>query len=630
MSNIRYKDELYDTRAVADLRELMNSGAELYGDRAAYLVKDRLGGRFVSVSFRRFRADVTALGAALVDAGYLSVRNSGGDGREREGVAEQSGRAHGFAQSGRARGFEQSGSANGFAQSGRANGFAQSGSAHGRAPSRSKIAIISENCYEYVVAYFAVVCGGGVAVPIDPRLSTADVSGLLRRSAAVAVFHSKKYEIAESAECTRIPMDDVPRLIAAGENLIERGDDRFLRVRIEPGELCALLFTSGTTGASKGVMLSHANLVSNVRGMSAFINASGMISLSVLPMHHALEFTCDILTALYQGCTVAICEGLRHIKRDLVESGAQVVIGVPLVFEKMHRNIMKTAERAGRYEALRGMINFAKLAGGGALTKPLFRAVRRSLGGKVKLFLVGGAPCDPAVVSDFNAMGIRMIQGYGMTETSPIISVGKDRCGKDASVGIPLCGSFVQIDDADVNGVGEIVVAGPSVMLGYYDDESATKAAMPDGRLRTGDLGRFDDDGFLYITGRVKNVVVLKNGKNVYPEEVECRLRKSRYIEEAVVSGEPGRNTKKAASFASLGEDRKDDPVVSAEIFPDMDAIKRDFGDASADDMRKILDREIDKANASLPLHSRVARVALRDTPFDKTTTKKIRRASER
>jgi long-subunit acyl-CoA synthetase (AMP-forming) len=231
----------------------------------------------------------------------------------------------------------------------------------------------------------------------------------------------------------------------------------------------------------------------------------------------------------------------------------------------------------------------------------------------VKLFLVGGAPCDPAVISDFNAMGIRMIQGYGMTETSPIISVGKDRYSKDASVGMPLHGSFVQIDDADVDGVGEIVIAGPSVMLGYYDDEAATKEVMPDGRLRTGDLGRFDDEGFLTVTGRVKNVIVLKNGKNVYPEEVEQRLLRSSYIEEAVVSGAAG------------GEGRQD-VVVRAEIFPDADAVRRDFGDMSADDLHKIIEREVDRANASLPPHARVLRVTLRSEPFDKTTTKKIKR----
>jgi long-chain acyl-CoA synthetase len=358
-----------------------------------------------------------------------------------------------------------------------------------------------------------------------------------------------------------------------------------------------------------------------------------MTALSVLPMHHTLEFTCDILAAIYQGCTVAICEGLRHIKKDLAESGAEVVVGVPLVFEKMHRNIMKTAERAGKYELLRGMINLSKLTGGNVPARLMFRSVRRALGGKVKLFLVGGAPCDPAVISDFNAMGIRMIQGYGMTENSPIISLGKDRCSRDASVGTPLHGAFVQIDGADADGVGEIVIAGPSVMLGYYGDEAATKAAMPDGRLRTGDLGYFDGDGFLYIAGRVKNVIVLKNGKNVYPEEVEYRLMKSRYIAEAVVSGAPAGAAsvmgaeRGIAPLAGEGKGRKSgDAVVRAEIFPDIDAIRRGFGETTEDDVRKIVDREVDRANETMPPHMQVRRVVLRDTPFEKTTTKKIKR----
>jgi long-chain acyl-CoA synthetase len=226
----------------------------------------------------------------------------------------------------------------------------------------------------------------------------------------------------------------------------------------------------------------------------------------------------------------------------------------------------------------------------------------------MKLFLVGGAPCDPGIISDFNAMGIRMIQGYGMTENSPIIAVGKCRCSRDASVGFPLSGTYVQIDDSDADGVGEIVVAGPSVMSGYYKDEVATKTAMPDGRLRTGDLGRFDEDGFLYVTGRKKNIIVLKSGKNVYPEEVEFYLLKSRYIEEAVVFGADGKS------------------VVCAEIYPDAATIEQDFGGTGADDIRKIIEREVDRANESMPPHMRVLRTSLRAEPFEKTTTAKIKR----
>jgi long-chain acyl-CoA synthetase len=217
-------------------------------------------------------------------------------------------------------------------------------------------------------------------------------------------------------------------------------------------------------------------------------------------------------------------------------------------------------------------------------------------------------------------MGIRMIQGYGMTESSPIISLGKVGCSKDASVGMPLPGSFVHIDGVGPDGVGEIVVAGPSVMLGYYRDEAATREAMPDGRLRTGDIGRFDEDGFLYITGRAKNVIVLSNGKNVYPEEVEHRLLKSPFIAEAVVTGEAG---KKGFIDAPSPDEFT---IVAAEIFPDEDAVRRAFGGVNTDDLRKIIERETDKANETMSPHMRVRRVVLRDSPFDKTSTKKIRR----
>jgi len=616
MNSLRHKDELYETRHVTDLRDLMNSDAERYGDRAAYLVKRAPGSRFIPVSYRQFRSDVTALGTALFDEGYLSAKKDSSINKYSSERKPGAGiRAY---------------------RSGWKSGAGGAGGTGGIGIEARKIAIISENSYEYLVAYFAVVCGGGIVVPIDPRLPAAEASNLLQRADAAAAFHSEKYKNAAESARARIPMDEMPSLIEKGERLIKGGDDSYFRVAIDPRQICALLFTSGTTGAAKGVMLSHANLTSNVTGMSAFINAGGMVSLSVLPMHHTLEFTCDILTAMYQGCTVAICEGLRYVMRDLAESKAEVIVGVPLVFEKMHRNIMKTARRAGKYDLLRGLIDFAKLTEGRIPPRILFRSVHKALGGHMKLFLVGGAPCDPGIISDFNAMGIRMIQGYGMTESAPIISVGKDRCSRDASVGLPLHGIFVQIDDADADGVGEIVIAGPSVMSGYYGDEAATKEAMPDGRLRTGDLGRFDEDGFLYIAGRKKNLIVLKNGKNVYPEEVEYYLLRSRYIEEAVVSGAgsklPGANDTLAEAGGRLPETNDKLPgaggsaVVCAEIFPDFDTVERDFGKADDDDICKIIDREVDRANESMPPHMRVRRITLRKEPFEKTTTKKIRR----
>jgi long-chain acyl-CoA synthetase len=573
MNSVKYKDALYPVRQVGDLRELMNSSAELYAERAAYLAKDRPGGNFVPVSYRQFRADVTALGAKLLDGGLLS----------------------------------------------------------------GKIAVISENSYEYVVIYFAVVCGGGVIVPLDPRLPRDETVSLLERAGVRAVFHSRKCANNVSGVTDDggyapdvICVSDLPRLIKDGKEIIRGGDDSYFRVLINPCVMCTLLFTSGTTGAAKGVVLSHANLVSNVMGMSAYISASGMTALSVLPMHHTLEFTCDVLAGLYQGCTVAICEGLRYVMRDLAAVRAEVIVGVPLVFEKMHRNIMKTAQRSGRYGLLRGLMDLAKLSEGRIPARLMFRDVHKALGGRMKLFLVGGAPCDPGIISDFNAMGIRMIQGYGMTETSPIVSVGKDRYSSDASVGLPLHGLFVQIDGADADGVGEIVVSGPSVMLGYYGDADATREAMPDGRLRTGDLGHFDRYGFLYITGRKKNVIVLKNGKNVYPEEVEYYLLKSEYVEEAVVYGAG------AGAVAGYGADTNGaswiadrygaDVSVHAEIFPDYGAIERDFASRSAEDIRKVIDREVDKANELMLPHMRIRHSVLRDTPFEKTAIRKIKR----
>jgi long-chain acyl-CoA synthetase len=284
----------------------------------------------------------------------------------------------------------------------------------------------------------------------------------------------------------------------------------------------------------------------------------------------------------------------------------------------MHQKVWKQAEKEGKAKTMRRAIAVSKAVGGENLkraTKRVFKAVHQAMGGEMQLIIAGGAACDPTVISDFNAMGIRMIQGYGMTENAPIITVNKDRCSKDASVGLPMPDTVVRIDDPDEDGIGEIVYKGESVMIGYYEDPEETAKVLKDGWLYSGDYGYVDDDGFVYVTGRKKNVIVTKNGKNIFPEEVEYYLLKSEYIEEAIVWGKD--------------EDKIGDTVICAEIYPSRLSIRERFGDYVADteeECRRLIDKEVDTANDQMPPYKRVKRFALRDEEFEKTTTQKIKR----
>ena len=565
MSNMKFRDALYEADEISNLRELINRSVELYGDRPAYLVKNRPGGSYEPITYREFRRDVTAFGTALLDLGLKG----------------------------------------------------------------KKIAVIGENRYEWIVTYLATTCGVAVIVPIDRELSAIEVANLLERSGASAIVYSGKYEkvLDDAIEiCGKlemmISMDmmesseeklSMKALIAKGQNLLSEGLKDFFHLEINSDEMCSLIFTSGTTGMAKGVMLSHKNLCHNLVAMQRFVSVHGWTVLDVLPMHHTYEFTCGILATMYQGCTVAICEGLKYIVKNMAECNANMMLGVPLMFEKMHQKIWKQAEASGKAKTMRTAIAVSKAVGASKLktTKKVFKTVHQAMGGDMRLIIAGGAAIDPTVIEDFNAMGFTMIQGYGMTENSPIITVNKDRCHKAAAAGLPMGDTEVRIDSPDEDGIGEVICRGSSVMLGYYENPEETAKVIRDGWMYTGDYGYIDDDGFLFLTGRKKNVIVTKNGKNVFPEEVEYYLLKSPYISEVVVWGK---------------DEESGDTAICAEIFPEFEEIKEKFGNISEEEIKKILDKEIDKANEMMPTYKRVKRFTLRDTEFEKTTTQKIKR----
>ncbi len=568
MNSSKYKDALYEVRPIRDLKEMVDTSASLYSKRAAYLTKEVLGGEYKPIYYPQLKEDVDALGTQFL----------------RMGLKNQ------------------------------------------------KIAVIGENSYPWVVTYFAATNGTGVIVPLDRELPVNEIRNLLIRAEVSAVVYSRKLEgevleairdlpgiryvinmTAANDEAGRLSMS---RLIAQGKEALRGGDRSFVDAEIDPDAMCSLLFTSGTTGLAKGVMLSHRNLTSNVYNMSQYVSIPpNYIGLSVLPMHHTYEMTCHILTGVYQGLTIAFCEGLKYIAKNMAEAKATVMLAVPLVFESMHKKIFKQAETKKKDKKMRKAIQISrklKLYNQPSATRKIFKDIHEVTGGHVKLFIAGGAAINPAVIEDFEAMGFPMIQGYGMTECAPIIAVNKDRYSKAAAAGLPLPGTEIQIIDQDENGIGEIVCRSQSVMLGYYQDPEETARVLRNGWLHTGDYGRFDSDGFLYISGRKKNVIVTKNGKNIFPEEVEYYLTGSPYIEEVLVHG--------------VEDERTGDIVVKAEIYPNYELIQEELGPMTQEEIQRFLKIQIDEINEQMPLYKRVKRFNLRKTEFEKTTTRKIKR----
>ena len=430
MNSKKYKDVLYKMRYINDLRDLIRSSAEMYGDKPAFLEKDVAGGEYRPISYVQLREDIDALGTKFAEMGLKG----------------------------------------------------------------KKIAVIGENSYRWVVTYLAVTNGTGVIVPLDKELTVIEIRNLIKRAKPEAIVFSNKLakKVMESLE----GLDDGPsvkicmkpseagegildwdEISSEGKTLLLGGNRDFIDAVIDREAMCALLFTSGTTGMAKGVMLSHKNISANVYNMSKYVKIRSGGGLSVLPMHHTYELTCHVFTGLYQGMYIAICEGLRYIQQNLKESKATVMLAVPAVFETMHKKVWKQAEASGQAGKMRAMMNMARktrLYNRQDVMRKIFAKIHTSLGNNVSLFIAGGAAINPDVIRDYEALGIPMIQGYGMTENSPIIAVNRDYYSKADSVGKPMPGTEVRIVDQDEDGIGEIICRGPSVMIGYYDDPEAT------------------------------------------------------------------------------------------------------------------------------------------------------------
>lgn len=505
-------------------------------------------------------------------------------------------------------------------------------------PERTHIAVMGDSRYEWCLSYLAVTCAGHVVVPVDKELKADEVKMVLTASHSVGILYSDKIYakglsqvLDEIPEITnRICMDDLGEelvarkhtalsaLLARGKELLESGDTRFDNVVIDPEKLAVLIFTSGTTGVAKGVMLSQKNICSNINSVVQCLDHGPEDSmLSILPNHHTFECTCTFLVSVRMGACVSFCEGLRYIAKNIQEYQPTIIMLVPLIIENVHAKILKNAKSSKvKYigfkflMGLSGVLNFFGIDAG----KKLFPQVHQTLGGKLRLLIAGAAAMSPSVSKDLAKMGIKIRQGYGLTECSPILCVNQEIKNDYASVGPAMPGVTIKLGDPDEEGRGEILAKGDNIMLGYYENEEATKAVFTeDGWFKTGDQAYMDKNGCFHITGRIKNLIVTKTGKNIFPEELEALINKVPFVKESVVWGDDG------------GMEADTDICVT--IVPNPDGFKEaGIEDPTTEVMEKMLWEEVKKINKDLVTYKRIKRMELRMEEFEKTTTHKIKR----
>ena len=553
-----------------DLKDMLEQTGKLYGDRPAYIFKTEEE-KFREVTHKEFRDEIKSLGTALVDLGLKDKR----------------------------------------------------------------VAVISENRYEWGVAYLAIATGTGVVVPLDKALPNNEIESLIIRSEVEAIFYSNKYneimnEIKEKGntnvkcfiymylEKGENGIYSEKELTAKGKELIDKGDRRFLDAKIDNEKMGIMLFTSGTTSVSKAVMLSHKNICSNLADIASVIKVDENDRfLSFLPLHHTFECTVGFLYPVSIGGSIAFCEGVKHMADNIKEFDITAMISVPAVFDIIYRKVMKTIEKKGKMATLEKgkKISNVLLKVKIDLRKQLFKEVHESLGPKLKLVVTGGAALDPETEKGFNDLGFDVEQGYGLTETAPVSAAETPKCRRLGSIGKKFPSVEVKIDDPDEEGVGELMAKGPSIMLGYYENEEATKSALEsDGWFHTGDLARIDKDGFIYISGRKKSVIVLNNGKNVFPEEIETLLNKVEGIKETFV-------------FEKKEDDG--DVKVCVEIVYDKELIKELYHIEGEENIKEFLWDKVKEVNKLMPKYKYVREMVITEEPLIKTTTLKIKRHEE-
>lgn len=561
----------YQSNEISDLRELVKGTVSRFGDAVGFKFKDKEG-KVKGKTYTEFGRDIDCLGTALISLGLKGAR----------------------------------------------------------------ISIISENRYEWGVCFFSIVNGTGVAVPLDKYLPKIEVENLMERGKLEAIFYSPAFhpimtEIAKvnnrikyyicfedikEDSCNDSRFLTLPGLIKKGEGLVNAGDRSFTEADLDKENLSVLLFTSGTTSISKGVMLSHKNFASNVHSIETVIKVSAKdVYLSLLPLHHTFENTIGLMFMVYRGVCICYSDGIKHIPQNLREYGVTLLVAVPAIFEVMYRKLKEGIQKSGKEKFLNTMMNISDVlrSVGIDVRRKLFKSVFKQFGPKLRLAVSGAAPLDPEVVKGFERLGLRLIQGYGLTETSPVIAANNDFINIPGTVGHPLGGIEVAIDSPDENGMGEIIARGKNVMLGYYENPDATQEVIDaEGWFKTGDLGIIDKDGFLKITGRAKSMIVLTNGKKAFPEEYEVLLNNIPGVKDSFVWG----------NKASDG-----DIQVCAELVVDREYFLANKEESlNESKLSSIFDAAIREINKTIPQYKIIRYFIMTYDELIKTTTLKIKR----
>ena len=573
LTEVNAKKKLHKFRKITDLKDMINQSAQEFADKPAFKYKTKTPGQFNVITYKQFLDEINSLGTKLIDMGLIGKR----------------------------------------------------------------IAIISENRYEWCLAYMAIACGTGVVVPLDKLLPANELETLIVRSGAEAIFYSSKYdEIMKDIKQRQttdiryyISMDLDKRqdgvysqkeLVEKGKELIEKGNRKFLDAKIDNETMGFMLFTSGTTAMSKAVMLSHKNIVTNLMDIASVLNLDENDTLlSFLPLHHTFECTVGFLYVIYRGGSIAYCEGVRHIADNIKEYQITAMISVPALYETMYKRLMKNIEKKGKLQEVEKLMKLTGMLSkvGIDFRKKIFKEIHDGLGGHLRLLVNGAAALSAEVEKGFNDLGIKTVQGYGLTETSPVISTGTDFEQEVGSVGKVFPSVKLKIVNKDENGIGEIHVKGPTVMLGYYQNEEATKQVLDNkGWLNTGDLGYVDKKGFLFLCGRKKSVIVLKNGKNVFPEELETVINRIDGIKESFVYGKPEEND-------------EIDLKICAKIVYDKENMKEIYGIENEKEISDIIWSKIKEINKTMPSYKYIKEITITEEELIKTTTQKIKRHEE-
>lgn len=553
----------HHTEPVTDFKDMLYRSSSIYKDRTAFKLKDK-NDNIINITYQKFKNDVVCLGTSLIKKGFKNKH----------------------------------------------------------------ICVIGQNSYNWAVSYLAASIVG-IVVPIDKELHFEDVSNFMNISESVCILGDNKFlnnlhenmsyitnksTLFISFEKSKI-FSYFNDFLCEGQALLNNGDTSFDEIKVNPDENKILLFTSGTTGNAKGVCLSHKNICSNILSIYGIVKVKRSdLFFSVLPLHHTYECTIGFLLPIYSGASIAYCEGLKYISKNINEYHPSVILCVPLLLENMHKKIIKTLNSSlpKKYCKTNNENPFNDLP---FYLKPIVKSkVNNSLGGRLRLFIVGAAPLNPDITIDFENLGLNSLQGYGLTECSPLVAGNTDFFHRNDSVGLPIPNVEYKIDNPDKFGIGEIIVKGPNVMLGYFNDQKATSKAIVDGWFHTGDLGKIDRDGYLYITGRCKTVIVTKNGKNIYPEEVEQYLNDNPLISESLVLG--------------IHHDDNNETYVNAQIFPNITAITEYLKGTvpTKEEIKKIMSDVIKSVNSKLPNYKHIKSFGIRDEEFEKTTTQKIKR----